>query len=177
MGRKSRWMAWSGLGILAIAAALSAFRFWPHEPLPAGVTADLVVVHKSERLLSLVKDGAVQKSYRVALGRNTHGHKMQEGDGRTPEGRYTIDARNANSGFFRALHVSYPNAADRDRARSSHVSPGGDIMVHGIKNGFGWLGRLHRLVDWTNGCIAVSNEEMLEIWRAVPAGTAIEIHP
>ena len=132
---------------------------------------------KSKRTLSLLKDGEVIRSYRVALGRNPRDHKIQEGDGRTPEGQYRIDRRNAASGFYRALHVSYPNAADRERASKNRVSPGGDIMIHGIKNGFGWVGRLHRLVDWTNGCVAVTDEEMREIWNAVPDNTAIEIRP
>jgi murein L,D-transpeptidase YafK len=139
--------------------------------------ADFILVNKSERTLSLWKDGKLIRSYRVALGGNPRGHKVEEGDGRTPEGKYRIDRRNAGSAFYRALHISYPNAADRQRASRNRVAPGGDIMIHGIKNGFGWLGPLHRLVDWTNGCIAVTDEEMREIWDAVPDNTVIEIRP
>jgi murein L,D-transpeptidase YafK len=124
-----------------------------------------------------LKDGEIIRSYRVALGRDPLGPKVKEGDGRTPEGRYRIDGRNAASAFYRALHVSYPNATDRERANKDRVPPGGDIMIHGIKNGIGWVGRLHRLVDWTNGCIAVTDEEMRDIWNAVPANTPIEIRP
>jgi murein L,D-transpeptidase YafK len=105
------------------------------------------------------------------------GPKLKEGDGRTPEGKYQIDRRNAVSGFYRALHISYPNALDRERASRDNLSPGGDITVHGIKNGFGWIGRLHRLIDWTNGCKAVTDEEMSEIWNVVPDNTPIEIRP
>src|SRR5258705_5478323 len=164
------------LVILFIAAAGSAaLHFWPHDALPADARADLVVVEKSERTLTLMHDGKVLKTYRVALGRNPQGHKVREGDKRTPEGRYVIDGRNQRSGFHLALNISYPNAADRKHAASQNVSPGGEIMVHGIKNGLGWLGPLHRLIDWTNGCVAVTNDEIREIWRAVPNGTAIEI--
>jgi murein L,D-transpeptidase YafK len=102
-------------------------------------------------------------SYRIALGGEPLGPKAKEGDERTPEGEYLIDRRHATSAFYRALHISYSNAADRERARTNGVLPGGDIMIHGIKNGFGWLGRLHRLVDWTDGCI--TDEEIREIWR------------
>jgi murein L,D-transpeptidase YafK len=161
---------------LIVGAAL-IFRFWPHEPLIATSRADFILVEKSERTLSLLKNGKVIGSYRVALGRNPQDHKIQEGDGRTPEGRYRIDSRNAASAFYRALHISYPNALDRERAKKNGVSPGGDIMIHGMKNGLGWIGRLHRFVDWTNGCIAVTNQEMREIWDAVPDNTAIEIRP
>lgn len=111
--------------------------------LPARTVADLVVVEKSERKLTLFRDGRELKSYRVALGPNPDGHKQQEGDGRTPEGQYTIDFRKADSAFHRALHMSYPNAADIKSARERGVSPGGDIMIHGLPNGMGSLGSLH----------------------------------
>ncbi len=146
-------------------------------PLPGGTTADLIVVDKSDRVLTLYRHGRVLKSYRVALGSQPIGPKQQAGDGRTPEGRYTIDSRRRDSAFHRALHVSYPNAGDRKAARRRGVSPGGDIMIHGLKNGMGALGPLHRLSDWTRGCIAVTNDEIEEIWRVVPDGTPIEIRP
>jgi murein L,D-transpeptidase YafK len=163
--------------VSAVVVAALTFRFWPHDPLPPGTKADLIVVNKSERTLALVRDGQIIRSYAVALGRHPRGHKVQEGDGRTPEGRYVIQSRNANSGFFRALLVSYPNAQDVSNARKLHVSPGEDIMVHGIKNGLGWVGRLHRLIDWTDGCVAVTNEEMRDIWNATAVGVPIEIRP
>ena len=115
------------------------------------------------------------KSYRVSLGRNPLGPKQQEGDKRTPEGLYRIDKRNEKSGFHRALHVSYPESRDFAAAAARGVSPGGDIMIHGLHNGLGWMGKLHRLVDWTAGCIAVTDPEIEEIWAAVPDGTPVEI--
>jgi murein L,D-transpeptidase YafK len=161
--------------LFAMVAAGLLFRFWPHQPLAAGAKADKILVVKSERSLSLMKNGAVIASYRVALGGNPLGHKVEEWDGRTPEGQYVINGTNEGSRFYRSLHISYPSTADRQRAARAGHKPGKDIMVHGIKNGFGWLGRFHRLVDWTDGCIAVTNEEMADIWRAVPSGTPIEI--
>ncbi len=146
-------------------------------PIPSSVKADEVIVHKYDRNLLLIKSGKPLKQYTVALGWNPRGPKTREGDGRTPEGRYRIDWRNAKSGFHRALHISYPNKRDRQKARKLGVSPGGAIMIHGIKNGAGWLGSFHRFYDWTNGCIAVSDKEIEEIWRVVPNGTPIIIHP
>jgi murein L,D-transpeptidase YafK len=135
------------------------------------------VIEKSRRILTLYADGEPLKSYRISLGTNPVGAKQHEGDRRTPEGRYVIDYRKADSGYFRALHISYPGPDDLERARQSGESPGGDIMIHGLRNRLGWLGRLHRLVDWTQGCVAVTNREMAELWRVVPDGTPIEIRP
>src|SRR5262249_23683024 len=117
------------------------------------------------------------RKYKVALGTQSIGPKTRQGDHKTPEGAYIIDRRNPHSQFYRALHISYPNAADRERARKSGVAAGGDIMIHGLPNGYGRLGSAHRLKDWTDGCIAVTNQEMDEIWRLVPDGTKIEILP
>jgi murein L,D-transpeptidase YafK len=162
--------------LLFVVAGL-LFRFWPHQSLAAGIKADKIVVVKSERTLSLLKNGAVIASYRVALGSNPIGHKVKEWDGRTPEGQYSIKGSREKSDFYRALRVSYPNAKDLRNAQRLGVSAGDHIMVHGIKNGLGWLGRFHRLIDWTDGCIAVTNEEMRDIWNAVPQDTPIEIRP
>ena len=169
--RKSLWIL---IAVLVLGAGL-LFRFWPHQPLPAGTRADSILVDKSARTLSLLKDGNVVASFRIALGRHPEGHKTQRGDGRTPEGHYFISRREAHSHFYRALEVSYPNAEDKQRAAKIPADAGADIMVHGIKNGLGWLGRLHRLVDWTDGCMAVTNEEMQDIWDATYKGIAIEI--
>jgi murein L,D-transpeptidase YafK len=141
------------------------------------IVADKVLVEKSLRRMTLSQNGKSIKTYKVALGKNPVGPKVQKGDGRTPEGIYSIDGRNTNGAFHLALHISYPNAADKARAESLGVPPGGDIMIHGIKNGLGWLGSLHRLSDWTQGCIAVTNTEVEEIWKMVPNGTVIEIVP
>lgn len=145
------------------------------QSLPSGTLADRVVVEKRARTLSVFRGNVLLKTYKVALGPNPRGHKQREGDGRTPEGIYTIDFRKRDSAFHRALHISYPNAADRQSARRRRVSPGGGIMVHGLPNGIGAMGKAHLLRDWTNGCIAVTNEEIEELWRVVPNGTPIEI--
>lgn len=132
---------------------------------------------KKEHKMELFSGDTVFKTYTVALGRGGLPPKQREGDHLTPEGLYQIDHRNKNSRFYRALHVSYPNEADRERARKLGVDPGGDIMIHGIKNGLGWLGSMQRMMDWTNGCIAVTDAEMDEIWNLVPDGTPVEIRP
>jgi murein L,D-transpeptidase YafK len=136
-----------------------------------------IVVDKKARTLTLWHDATVMKTYKVSLGRAPIGPKQQEGDGRTPEGRYVIDSKNPRSHDYLALHVSYPDPSDRARAHELGVSPGGDIMIHGLHNGLGWLGSLHRLLDWTDGCVAMTNAEMDEIWPAVEVGTPIEIKP
>jgi murein L,D-transpeptidase YafK len=117
------------------------------------------------------------KTYRIALGRSPVGKKTREGDRKTPEGCYTIDWRNPGSRFYRSLHISYPNDEDIQQAASQGVSPGGDIMIHGLKNGKSWIGKRHRRQDWTDGCVAVTNTEMDEIWDAVPDGTPVKIVP
>jgi murein L,D-transpeptidase YafK len=139
--------------------------------------ADLVVVYKAKRELQLLHHGRVIRRYAVALGRNPEGHKRMEGDGRTPEGVYQIDWRNPNSNFYRALHVSYPQERDLPSAARWGVSPGGLIMLHGLPNGFDrdYVGHPER--DWTNGCIALTNDEIDEIWSLVDDGTTIIIFP
>jgi murein L,D-transpeptidase YafK len=138
---------------------------------------DRIVVRKADRTLSLFKDGVVVKSYGVSLGRTPVGPKQQEGDGRTPEGSYRIDWRNPRSRFHLSLHISYPDDHDRAQASARGVAPGGDIMIHGLPNMLGVAAAVFADRDWTNGCIAVSNVEIEEIWRAVPDGTPIEILP
>jgi murein L,D-transpeptidase YafK len=139
--------------------------------------ADSVLILKKDHVLELLAAGKVIRTYKVALGRGGLAAKEREGDGRTPEGHYFIDARNADSHYHKALHVSYPNADDRKRAARLGVAPGGAIMIHGLPNGMGWLGASHRLYDWTLGCIAVTNDEIDEIWNLVPVGTPVEIRP
>lgn len=146
-------------------------------PLPEGTLADLIVVEKSLRHLSLYSHKVLLKQYQVSLGRSPEGKKQREGDWRTPEGVYKIDFRKPNSSYHLALHVSYPDALDVKNAKKGRFSPGGAIMIHGMKNGLGWLGNLHRFADWTAGCVAVTDWEIEEIWRAVPDGTMIEIKP
>jgi murein L,D-transpeptidase YafK len=139
--------------------------------------ADHVVVHKKDRTLELINHGRVIRTYRIALGGDPVGPKSRQGDHKTPEGRYILDSRNAQSHFHKSIHISYPNASDRATARRSGISPGGDVFVHGLPNGYGAIGAAHRLHDWTDGCIAVTDAEIDEIWSAVPNGTPIEIKP
>jgi murein L,D-transpeptidase YafK len=127
--------------------------------------------------MELYQNGKLLKTYKVALGGNPVGPKTRQGDHRTPEGAYRIDAKNSHSHYHLALHVSYPNADDRARATKLKASPGGDIMVHGLPYQFAYLGALHRQTDWTDGCVAVTNAEIEEIWKMVPVGTTIEIKP
>ena len=139
--------------------------------------ADQLIVVKGQRTLTLLSHDKVLRTYKVALGGSPIGAKEQQGDHKTPEGRYVLDHRNAKSRFYKSIHVSYPNDRDRQRASQRGVAAGGDIMIHGLPNGFGWLGAAHRARDWTDGCVAVTNAEMDEIWELVPDGTAIDIRP
>jgi murein L,D-transpeptidase YafK len=146
-------------------------------PLPEGTKADLIVVEKAKRVLTAYSKGIVLRSYQVALSTSSVGPKEREGDNRTPEGDFIIDSSLQKSGYHRALHISYPRPSDIARAKAGGYQPGGAIMIHGIKNGFGWLGSLHTKSDWTRGCIAVTNTEIEELWRIVPNGTRVQIKP
>jgi murein L,D-transpeptidase YafK len=145
--------------------------------LPVALRADHGVVLKKERRLELISEGKVVKTYKVALGGDPLGPKTMQGDHKTPEGTYILDFRNAHSQFYKSIHISYPNEHDRALAQQKGALPGGDVFVHGLPNGYGAIGAAHRLKDWTDGCIAVTDEEMDEIWKAVPNGTPIEIKP
>ena len=140
-------------------------------------TVDKVLVEKSLRRLTLLSSGEAVKSYKIALGGNPIGHKERQGDKKTPEGTYYIEGRNKNSKYYLSLRISYPNDQDRRRAIELGVNPGGDIMIHGLKNDFSMAGESHAEVDWTEGCIAVTNEEILEIEKLVKDGTVVEIRP
>jgi tetratricopeptide (TPR) repeat protein len=139
--------------------------------------ADKILIEKKERRLTLFSKGKVLKTYKIALGGNPDGPKERQGDNKTPEGTYVIDSRNKDSRHHISLHISYPNEKDKKRAKELGVSPGGDIMIHGIKNGFSWAGDFQTRVDWTKGCIAVTDEEIEEINSLVPNGTIVEIRP
>ena len=139
--------------------------------------ADLVVVVKSEYKLYLIREGRLFASFPVVFGPNPKGHKQQQGDNRTPEGDYVLDYKNPNSKYYRSIHISYPNAQDRENARKRGVSPGGDIMIHGQPNGWGKFSLVTQLFNWTNGCIALSNSDMDAVWDAVDPGTPIQIRP
>ena len=159
----------------AAAVGAGAYAIWPGDPLPSDARVESIVVLKSDRKLILMNQGSPVREYRISLGRNPVGAKTQEGDGKTPEGSYFIDYRNEKSTFHLALQISYPSDADRVQASSQGVKPGGLIMIHGMRNHFGFVGRWHRWVDWTDGCIAVTDQEIEEIGRVVRDGTPIEI--
>jgi murein L,D-transpeptidase YafK len=159
------------------AAGIAAYAYLNVNPLPRDAVADRVLVEKSSRRLTLLRNGKTLKTYSVALGGAPSGAKEFEGDQRTPEGIYTIDFHKPDSDFHLALHVSYPEPRDVDRAAAEGLSAGSDIMIHGLPNRRGWIGRFHRRSDWTAGCIAVADFEIEEIYRAVADGTPIELRP
>jgi murein L,D-transpeptidase YafK len=165
------WRAFPRAEILVLITSLLTL------PLHAQSHADRIIVHKKARTMELMHAGRAIKTYKIALGGDPIGPKTRQGDHRTPEGVYVIDARNAHSQFRRSLHISYPNAADREHARKLGVSPGGDIYIHGLPNGYGFVGAAHRARDWTDGCIAVTDQEIEEIWNLVDNGTPVEIRP
>lgn len=163
------------LCLLAVGVAAAAYLNF--DPLPRDAVADRVLVEKSARRLTLMQNGSALKTYRVALGRAPVGPKEYEGDQRTPEGIYSIDFHKPDSDYHLALHISYPEQRDIDRAGAQGLSAGSDIMIHGLPNGRGWIGRFHRRSDWTAGCLAVADFEIEEIYRVVPDGTPVELRP
>src|SRR6266436_2719770 len=169
----------SGTLRAALVLALACMGSWAagQTITPPIKRADRIVVEKSARTMKLMLGTEVLKTYKVALSREPVGAKEREGDHRVPEGLYVIDSKNSHSRFHLALHISYPNATDREKARKLGVKPGGDIEIHGLGSKYGWVGSLQRQVDWTDGCIAVTNPEIDEIWPLVPVGTPLEIRP
>jgi murein L,D-transpeptidase YafK len=170
---------WRIFALLLLTCVLATFLYGHgnFHPLAPNTTIDRIVVEKSARRLSIFRGGQKLKSYRIALGRNPIGAKEQEGDLKTPEGIYQIDSRNPQSRFHLALHISYPSDEDNARAAARGVLAGYDIMIHGLPNGEGWIGAFHRRTDWTAGCIALTDEEIEELWRATPDGAIVEIQP
>lgn len=164
---------------LVLALGLEFSQFLRTTPVLAAQNeqATRILIEKGARQLTLERDGQVLARYAVALGSDPIGQKQGEGDGRTPEGVYAVDFKHPRSRYHLALRISYPDRQARETALRAGVSPGGDIMIHGIRNGLGWLGGLHRNRDWTDGCIAVTNAEIREIWSRVPDGTRVEIRP
>ncbi len=170
--------AWLAGPVWADDARLAAPVWADDARLPEeGWKAERVVVRKGARELVLLREGRVMRRYDVALGFAPKGPKRERGDGRTPEGEYVLHGRNAQSKFHRSLRISYPNEEDRARAESRGVHPGGEIMIHGLPEGREEIGSDHTTADWTDGCVAVTNEEMDEIWERVDDGTPIEIRP
>ena len=168
--------------LVALVASLGVLGYLAQGHFPVIFSRDLpsidrVVVSKTQRRLALYAGDDEIASYRVALGSDPTGHKTFRGDSRTPEGQYTLNYRNAQSDFYKSIHISYPNEEDLAAATEADVPAGGNVMIHGLPNGREWAGPLYNLHDWTDGCIAVTNRELEEIWRAVPDGTPIEIEP
>ncbi len=146
-------------------------------PGPSFETADRILVEKSERKLYLLKAGKVLREFDIALGLAPTGHKQRSGDFKTPEGNYFIESRNTASDYFLSLKISYPNEQDRERARTLDVDPGGQIMIHGQPNNPRYDDNWYEYGDWTDGCIAVSNSDMIDIWLMTEVPTPIEIRP
>lgn len=148
-----------------------------HFPVYAQDVADKIIVEKANRILKLIKDDKVIASYHIALGGNPIGHKEQEGDNKTPEGLYTLDFKKPDSAYYKAIHISYPNAEDIKNAKKKGVSPGSAIMIHGQKNGYGAFAAVTQQYDWTLGCIALTNSDMDIVWNSIKIPTPIEIKP
>jgi murein L,D-transpeptidase YafK len=172
-----KWQFSVGITICGVVLFVCAISFGQTRNADPATHADRIVVEKSKRVMKLMHGSEVLKTYRVALGGQPVGPKQRQGDHKTPEGSYVVDGKKAHSQFHRALHISYPDAADRDRARRLGVSPGGDVEIHGLGAKWGWVGAGHRQTDWTDGCIAVTNEEIDEIWPLVEVGTPVKIRP
>jgi murein L,D-transpeptidase YafK len=163
---------------LALCLLLLCLNGWSYGKIPPSpAKADCILIEKSARTMKLMSNGTVLKTYTVVLSREPVGAKEREGDHKVPEGDYVIDSKRPHSRFHLALHVSYPNAADVEHARKLGVKPGGYIEIHGLDNKYAWVGSLQRHVDWTDGCIAVTNSEIEEIWPLVQVGTPVQIRP
>jgi murein L,D-transpeptidase YafK len=160
----------SGAGLATVTRVATSY----NEGFPV---ADRVVVRKAERKLDLMRDGEAFRTFDIALGIAPFGHKEEEGDNRTPEGAYWLDLRNPRSDYFLSIRISYPNDTDRSTARQKGVDPGGQIMIHGQPNTPTYSAAYYRQADWTNGCIAVSNSDMIDIWLMTPSRVPIEILP
>lgn len=163
--------------VAAILICLPGTALFPKGLLAADGPVDCVVVEKSKRKMTLLRQGTEVKSYNIALGRSPEGPKMKQGDNKTPEGSYFIDQKIRYSVYHRALHLSYPSPADVERARAQGVAPGGSIMIHGMKPDKLWMGDVQYLFNWTNGCIALTNREIEEVFELVSEGTSVEIRP
>ena len=163
--------------VLGICLLVAIFLTLPTVNSLSAQKADAVLVIKSKNRLYLMNKGERIASFQVTFGQNPKGHKIKRGDERTPEGHYLLDYKNPNSKFHKSIHISYPNAIDRANAKHLGVSPGGDIMIHGQTNGWGWASPILQFFPWTDGCIALSNMGMDQVWEAVDPGTSIEIRP
>jgi len=169
---KIKWLT-----IIILFTGLTIYYFYPEDKLPADTQIDKIVVYKSKRQLLAYSDGKLLKIYKISLGSKAIGNKEFEGDKKTPEGLYFINDKNPRSDFHKNLGISYPNKNDIENAKRLGKQTGGEIKIHGIKNKIGYIGKFHRWNDWTSGCIAVTDEEIDELYNAVKIGTQIEIKP
>ena len=174
MKKRSHFFRWFPLALLL---ALVVYYVYPEPKLPANAVVDRLVVYKSERKMEAYSNGILLKSYTISLGGNPKGAKVYEGDRKTPEGIYTINDKNPNSGYHKNLGISYPNNENRARAKELGRPVGGAVKIHGLRNGIGFIGKLQRWYDWTNGCIALTNQEVDELYRSVKVGAEIVIKP
>lgn len=170
-------MKWTRRILLTVIIIGLIYYFLPETGLPTDIKIDKLIVTKGQRTMEAYSNGQLVKTYKISLGRNPLGDKQHQGDKRTPEGEYTISEKNPNSGFHKNLGVSYPNTTDKKEAQQLGLDPGGEIKVHGLRNGFGFIGKFHRLFNWTAGCVAVTDDEIDELYRAVDLGTPIIIKP
>jgi murein L,D-transpeptidase YafK len=161
--------------ILVIFVGIFGFYLWPEKKLDTSKKIDKILVIKHERKLIVYSNGNVLKTYKISLGKIPVGKKEYEGDKKTPEGLYFINGKSTNSDFHLNIGISYPNESDKKHAEKLSRNPGGQIKIHGLKNGLGFIGKFHRLYDWTLGCIAVTNKEIEELYNNVSIGTEIEI--
>ena len=165
----------STLTILIV--GLIFFNYSDNVSLDKSISIDKILVEKSQRQLHVFSKGELIKTYKISLGREPIGKKEFEGDKKTPEGLYYINGKNSGSGYYKNLGVSYPNVEDIKYAEKMKKSPGGQIKIHGLRNGLGWIGRTHLFFDWTMGCIALTNEDIEELYNCIKIGTPIEIKP
>lgn len=156
---------------------VAIYNFYPEPKLASNFDIDSLVIYKSKRQLMAFSGGQLIKTYPISLGGNPIGDKQFEGDKRTPEGTYYINSKNAHSGYHKNLGISYPNQQDIEVSQKLNKPPGGDIKIHGIRNGLGFIAKFQRWYDWTAGCIALTNQEVDELYNNVPVGTKIEINP
>ena len=161
--------------VLTIIFIVAVYYFYPEKKLPKEKIIDKIEVFKSKREMLVYSEGRLLKTYKISLGKKPIGHKEFEGDFKTPEGIYEINAKNPNSGYHKNLGISYPDEKDKEHAKALGKSPGSDIKIHGIRNGSGYISKFQRWKDWTAGCIAVTNEEVDELYDRVKIGAKIEI--
>jgi murein L,D-transpeptidase YafK len=165
--------------ILVIFASLLVYQYSPYSPIPDHIVIEKIIVDKSDRKLLVYADGSVIKTFTISLGDQPIGPKERDGDEKTPEGEYIILAKagKGSSRYYKNLGVSYPSSKDEKNANRKGFKPGNGIKIHGLQNGLGFIGRFHRWKDWTDGCMAVTNEEMDDLYRHVKIGTPIVINP